>query len=462
MRVLLDPSGALGSGLAAIRRQFDVPAGFPAEVEAAARDAASRAADGHVDRTDLPFVTLDPAGSRDLDQAFHLSTEGDDVVLHYAIADVGWFVAHGDALDAEAWRRGTTQYLPDGRAPLYPAAVSEGAASLLPDGPRPAVVFRVRLGDGADPVLDGVERAMVRSRAQLAYESVTDADLPAGLAEFARRMADRDERHGATRVDPPEQEVRRIDGDGRYELAYRPRRDVEDQNATLSLATNLAVGAALLGAGTGLYRVMPPPDDRAVRRLRHTARALGVEWGDGESLRELERRLDPTVPADAALMLAVRRAGGGASYAPFEHGVVPWHAAIAGTYVHATAPLRRLADRYVVEAALAVAAGREVPEAVAVAFAELPPVMARAANAAGQIDRAVVDLAEAVVLHDRVGRTFRAVVTDEDERGPRIQLCDVPVVARVQARGVQPGDEVRVKLVAADPAARRVEFSRVA
>ena len=60
-------------------------------------------------------------------------------------------------------------------------------------------------------------------------------------------------------------------------------------------------------------------------------------------------------------MLAIRRAGDGASYVPFRDGAVPWHAAMAATYAHATAPLRRLADRYVVRAALAIANGQRVP-----------------------------------------------------------------------------------------------------
>ena len=48
-------------------------------------------------------------------------------MLHYAIADVGWFVRDGDPLDAEAWRRGETIFLPGWRAGLYPPALSEGA-----------------------------------------------------------------------------------------------------------------------------------------------------------------------------------------------------------------------------------------------------------------------------------------------------------------------------------------------
>ena len=160
-------------------------------------------------------------------------------------------------------------------------------------------------------------------------------------------------------------------------------------------------------------------------------------------------------------MLAVRRASGGARYVPYTVGDRPWHSAMAATYAHATAPLRRLADRYVVQAALAVANGQPVPDAVTAAFARLPMVMERAESKGGQIDRAVIDLAEAVVLGPSVGKVFAAVVTDVDDRGARIQLRDVAVVARVVAHGVRPGTEMRVKLTAVDPAQRRIELTRI-
>lgn len=163
MRSLVDKSNVLHAGLAAIRQQYSVPSEFPPEVVAAAEAAAARAPTEHTDRTDWPFITLDPATSTDLDQAFTIERSGDDLLLHYAIADVAWFVQPGDALDHEAWKRGATLYLPDGKAGLYPPALAEGAASLLPDGPRPAVVFHVRVaGDGAAR-LDGAERAVIRS-----------------------------------------------------------------------------------------------------------------------------------------------------------------------------------------------------------------------------------------------------------------------------------------------------------
>ena len=457
MKTLTDPGCVLTRGLAAIRQEFQVPTDFPPAVLAAAEEAARRAPAAHVDRTALPFVTLDPATSTDLDQAFHIEASGADLLLHYAIADVAWFVDDGGAIDAEAWRRGETLYLPDGKVGLYPPVLAEGAASLLPGGPRPAVIFIVRVRPDGSVALDGAERGIIRSRAKLAYDGVTPADLPPGFAELAARIVGAEAKRGAARVDPPEQQLEK-QGDGSYQLVFRPHLDSETQNAALSLASNLAVADLLQAHRTGLFRVMAGPQPPAVKRLRLTARALGIEWGSGMPLEVLERTLDQHDPRQAALMLAIRRAGPGASYAPYQEGVVPWHAAMAATYAHATAPLRRLADRYVVQAALATANGRAVPEPVSAAFEKLPHVMARADALAGRIDRSVIDLAEAVLLSGREGETFTATVTEVVEKWAKVQLRDLPVVARVAAKDAEPGAALQLQLTGADPVKRAVTF----
>ena len=459
MKTLIDPPEALGDGLAAIRAEFQVPDSFPPAVLAAAEAAARRAPTEHVDRTDRAFVTLDPATSTDLDQAFAIEPAGADLLLHYAIADVGWFVRDGDPLDAEAWRRGETLYLPDSKAGLYPPALSEDAASLLPTGPRPAVVFTVRIAPDGGATLDGVERALIRSRAKLAYEGVADADLPAGFAELSTRVAAAEAARGAARVDPPQQEVEAVAGGG-YTLAFQPRLQSEDRNAALSLATNLAVADALAAHNTGLFRVMPAPDARGETRLRHTAQALGLSWPADQSLKAFERTLTGVDAREAAFMLALRRASPGTSYAAYRAGVVPWHSAVAATYAHATAPLRRLADRYVIEAALAIANGLPVPAATTEAFERLPPVMAHADALAGRINRAVIDLAEAAMLAPRVGERFAAAVIDADDHGARIQLSDLAVAARLPDRDLRPGDRLSVELIAANPLRRTVSFRR--
>ncbi|AQR73681.1 RNB domain-containing ribonuclease [Sphingomonas sp. LM7] len=460
MKTLADPANSLTPGLAAIRARFQVPETFPPAVLAAAEAAARRAPTEHADRTDRHFVTLDPASATDLDQAFAIEASGADLLLHYAIADVAWFVDDGGALDTEAWRRGTTLYLPDGKAGLYPPVLSEGAASLLPDGPRPAVLFTVRVAPDGTVHLDGAERAVIRSRAKLAYDSVRDEDLPTGFGELTLRLQAAEARRGAARVDPPAQEVDAHE-DGRFALVFRPRLVSEERNAALSLAANMAIADVLRAHQTGLFRVMAEPDDHAVARLRQTAAAFGLDWLAMAPLAQFEATLDSADPKQAAFMLAVRRAGQGASYAAFQPGVVPWHAAVAASYAHATAPLRRLADRYVIRATLAVANGLPVPAVVTEAFEKLPAVMARADAIGGQIDRAVIDLAEAVMLRGREGDVFPAIVTDADDRGARIQLCDLPIVARLAMRCASPGDAVRVRLTTADPERQKIGFESV-
>jgi len=460
LKALYDRPRALADGLAAIRVQYQLPAAFPPPVLDAAAAAVGGQLAGYVDRTAIPFVTLDPTSSTDLDQAFAIEVAGGDLVLRYAIADVGAFVADGDAIDTEAWARGETIYLPDGKVSLYPPAIGESAASLLPDGDRPAILFSVRIGPDGGASLDGVERALIRSRAKLGYATVRPEDLPAGFDELAQRIADAEAARGAARVDPPQQEVVES-ADGGFELAFRPMNAMEQANAALSLAANLAIAAALYEHGTGLFRVMPGPDERAIRRLRQSARALGVDWPKDMTLEQREIGLDPNNPKQAAYMLAIRRAGQHASYAPFHPGERPWHSAMQATYVHATAPLRRLADRYVTQAALAIANGKPVPEAAAAAFQTLPAVMNRGDARAAQVDSAVLELAEAIVLADQVGETFEGRVTDLDQRGARIQIAEPAVITRVPENGLHIGDAVRLRLDEADPARRLTRFTLV-
>lgn len=460
MSRVLDRQGVLTSGLDAIRAQFAVSAGFPDPVLAQAEVAAKRPITGHADWTDRPFATLDPQTSTDLDQAFFIDRSNADLVLYYAIADVPWFVTSNDLLDLEAWRRGETIYMPDSRASLYPTLLSEGAASLLPGVERAAVVFSVRVDPAGKTSLDGAVRAVIKSKARLAYETVTPDDLPPDFAELSRRIEQAEDARGAARVDEPEQLLQQ-DAAGHFKLEFRPQAPAEVQNAAMSLAANLAIADQLLAHRTGLFRVMPEPDAFSIHRLRHTAKALGLTWPKHQEFKEFERGLDPNNPRDVAFMAAARRAGPKASYAPYRAGALPWHSAMAATYAHATAPLRRLADRYVIEAIVEIANKGTVSGELTAIFERLPAVMAQAEEKAGEVDRAILDLAEAAILEGREGDHFAAVVTDIDDRGARIHLPDPPVVSRIDGQGAMPGDSITVELVSADVAKRQVKFQRV-
>src|SRR3982751_6898105 len=90
---------SLRDGIAKIQADLEVTPEFPPEVEAAASAAAAAPRLPDLDRTDIPFVTIDPESSMDLDQALHLEADGDGFVVHYAIADVAAFVRPGDPVD---------------------------------------------------------------------------------------------------------------------------------------------------------------------------------------------------------------------------------------------------------------------------------------------------------------------------------------------------------------------------
>src|SRR4029077_6666838 len=123
----------------------------------------------------LPFVTIDPPGSLDLDQAFHAEPRAGGFRVHYAIADVAAFVEPGGALDRESFARGVPLYPPDGRAPMLPNPLGEGAASLLPDQDRPALLWTIDLDESGASVAARLERSTVRSRARLDYPGVQAA-----------------------------------------------------------------------------------------------------------------------------------------------------------------------------------------------------------------------------------------------------------------------------------------------
>ncbi len=460
---------ALQEGLAAIAAELDLPGTFPAEVTAAAAAAAGRDLPAAPDRTEVPFVTIDPPGSMDLDQALHIERAGDGFVVHYAIADVAAFVAPGDPVDREAHRRGETLYGAGSRIPLHPPELSEGAASLLPDQVRPALLWTMAV-DAAGACTDvRVERATVRSTARWSYAeaqaALDDGTAPEVLVLLREvgllRVAQEADRGGVS-LPLPEQEVDEA-GDG-FRLSFREQLPVEEWNAQISLMTGIGAASLMLEAKVGMVRTLPPADPRDVARLRRVARGLGIAWPQDVDYPDFVRSLDPAVSEHQAMVVACTRLLRGSGYAAFD-GELPEqtrHSAIAAAYAHVTAPLRRLGDRYVGEVCVALCAGTEVPGWVRDALPTLPKTLQDSARRAGAYERAVLDLVEAVVLADRVGQDFAGVVTSVRDGEPGrgvVVLADVGVEAPVtSARDLPLGDDVTVRLESVDVAARKVAF----
>ncbi|MDC4233471.1 RNB domain-containing ribonuclease [Actinomyces sp. B33] len=433
------------------------------------------------DATAIPFVTVDPEGSRDLDQAVHLhrltpadrerAPRGATVLVSYAIASLATFVPAGSPLDDEVRSRGLTVYMPDRSTPLHPPVLSEGAASLLPGQVAPACVWQILLDAEGHRLGAAVRRAVVRSRAQLSYDEVEAArvrgrglpgvpdDFVALLEEVGRARRLIETGRGGVSAPTPEQEIIRIpevDGGSHYALEFRANALVEEWNAQISLLTGMCAAEKMRAAGVGILRTVPEAPESAMRRMRAVARVLGVDWPSGMPYARLVPELDPTDPAHASFLIQAMGLYRGAAYTVFsdrglpEAGGAPAgegaghgdsgeatveqstaepfprigdesarHAAIGAEYAHTTAPLRRLVDRWSSEICLAHDAGEPIPEWVVESVSQVPSIMARARQRAAAAERAAVGAVSAKLLVGHEGEAFDGVIVESRGRDRR-------------------------------------------
>jgi exoribonuclease R len=465
LRLTVAPSaGPLAEALAALPNSLGITRDFPADVVAEAADAAAHPSLPDLDNTDVPYVTIDPAGSMDLDQALYLSRVGDGYRVRYAIADVPSFVTPGGALDAEARKRGQTIYPPDGPIPLHPLILSNGVTSLLPDEVRSAYVWDLALDKDATLLTTSVRRARVRSTARLDYLGVQQS-IDAGTAdenlmllkEIGLKRIALEIARGAASLTLPDTEVNQV-GDG-YELVRRQPQPVEDWNAQLSLLTGMAAAELMIRAKVGILRTMPDAPQWALDKFRHQTVALGHAWPTSQQYGDYLRGLDTGDPKQLAIMHAAASLFRGAGYTAFD-GSVPVglvQAAVGASYAHTTAPLRRLVDRFVLVICAALCAGTPIPDWARSALPELPGLMQHSGAITSQFEHRAIDEVEAALLSTRVGETFDATVISLTKTGGSIQLTEPAVTSHCNG-ALTDGSVIRAKLVQADIASGQTTF----
>lgn len=465
----------------AIRQHFDLPVAHPTQVEAAAAQAHDRFMDERVDARAVEFVTIDPPGSLDLDQAVCIRRTETGFELNYAIADVSAFVRAGDPIDVEAHERGQTVYLPDGNVPLHPRVLSEQRASLVAGEDRPAIWWQITTDALGRLSQARVRRATVHVRERLDYPTLqaqldSGVALPAAVAllpEWGRLRERLARERGAIELQLPEQDLELVDGN--WQLRLEPRTQVDAWNAQCSLATGIAAATIMCAAQVGVIRTLPAPDEATVSQFRELARSLGMDAAESAQPGEILAELDPHDAAALALHAAATKLLRGARYIAFD-GAAPsdtWHAGVAATYAHATAPLRRLVDRYANDCCVAVTAGQwvslaepaplspaPIPPEVREGLDALPGIMQRSAKLASDVDNAAINLGEAVALEHRVGELFEATLLRprDGKHDAEIFVLDPPVIAQC-AGDVPAGERVAVRLTLANPATRKVRFA---
>jgi ribonuclease R len=120
-------------------------------------------------------MTIDPADAKDFDDAVSIiKTRGELYEVGVHIADVSHFIKPGSALDAEAYKRATSVYLPDRVLPMLPDRLSNGVCSLRP-GEDKYTFSAVFLINKQGHITDKwIGRTIINSKRRYAYEEVQE------------------------------------------------------------------------------------------------------------------------------------------------------------------------------------------------------------------------------------------------------------------------------------------------
>jgi ribonuclease R len=249
-----------------------------------------------LDLTDKPFVTVDGAHTRDLDQALWVERAADGYRVWYALADASFYVRPGMAVFEEALRRGASFYLPGLVVPMLPRELSEHLISLNEGKPRRATVFRMDIDQRGHCLRTDLVRARIRSFAKLTFDDVESlyegpdtrrlhrepfAQSLFWLREVGKlRIEDADQRD-VVRYRRSEVDVGLEGEDGlRFVVMDDMRREVERYNEQLSLLCNIE-GARYLSLRDRaddhvqpIYRVHPRPRPERIAEFETLLEAL--------------------------------------------------------------------------------------------------------------------------------------------------------------------------------------------
>ncbi len=467
--------------------QPDFPAGTETELATIQADAGNHAAPDAQDLRGLLWSSIDNDTSKDLDQIEWAEqlTDGRIRVL-VGVADVDARVAEGTLIDTHARSETTSVYTGVKVFPMLPAELSEGITSLNENEDRVALVIEYAV-DAAGVASDGkAYRALVRNRAQLAYNSVgawlagtgapppkvvASADLAAQLKlqdAAAQRMLGSRFQHGALDLETIETRPVML-AEQAVEIARLEKNRATSLIEEFMVAANGVIARILEAAGVAsIRRIVRTPKrwDRIVTLAAGLGTTLPAE-PDSKALNDFllaQKQKDPDHFPD--LSLAVVKLMGPGEYVLVQpNEVSPGHFGLAvQDYTHSTAPNRRFPDMVTQRLMKAWLAKTQQPYSTG----DLGAIAARCTqmeDAARKVEREMQKRIAAVVLRPRIGQSFRAIVTGVNHYGTFVRTLDPHVdgmlvnAGKPGAARLDVGDRVTVKLISTDPERGFVDFA---
>jgi exoribonuclease-2 len=459
----------------------DIP---PAALREAEEQTGQPVVDGVQDLRELLWSSIDNEESRDLDQVevAHALPER-DIRLRVGIADVDAYAREASAIDRHAAGNTTSVYTGVETFPMLPERLSTGRTSLLEGEDRLAVVADLVVEPDGTVSASRVYRARLRNHAKLVYESVgpwLEGRLPvppevARVPGLEAQLRLQDEaltrfqalrrRRGALNFETIE--ATPVTAGGQVvDLVVKEKGRARTLIESFMVAVNGATAAFLHDRGL-------PSIQRVVRTPKRWPRIVELAAEFGETLppapdpRALAAFLDRRRTADPEhfpdLSLAVVKLLGAGEYMLVRRGAEAeghFGLAVQG-YTHSTAPNRRYVDLVTQRLLKSVLAGTALPYSEN-DLAAIAAHCTERTSAATKVERRMRKAAAAVLLGDRTGDVFDAVVTGASVKGTYVRLLAPPAEGRVVRgeEGMDVGERVQVRLLSADPERGFIDFGR--
>jgi len=463
--------------------QPDFPAGSDKELAAILADPGLPAAPGALDLRGLLWSSIDNDTSKDLDQIEWAEQLPDGRIrVLVGVADVDVRVSRGTVIDGHAKSETTSVYTGVTVFPMLPAALSEGITSLNENEDRVAVVVEFCV-DAAGTTSDGkAYRALVRNRAQLAYNSVgawlegtgpAPAKVAAGadLAEqlklqdaAAQRMVGGRFQHGALDLETIETRPEMV-ADQAVNIVSQVKNRATSVIEEFMVAANGVVARTFEDAGVAsIRRIVRTP--KRWDRIVEVAQGLGTTLPatpDSKALNDFllaQKQRDPDHFPD--LSLAVIKLMGPGEYVLVKpNEVSPGHFGLAvQDYTHSTAPNRRFPDM-VTQRLIKALLAKGAPPYSEDDLNEIATRCTLMEDNARKVEREMQKRIAAVVLHPRIGQSFPAIVTGVNQYGTFVRTLNPHVDGMVVSggKGLDVGDKVTAKLVSTDPQRGFIDFA---
>ena len=502
----LGPGDAPGVDILAVARAMDIPMEFPDKVLAAAARTPEEVTEadvaGREDFRSWQIVTIDGPDAKDLDDAVSLTKTESGYTLGVHIADVSHYVVESSAMDKEALLRGTSVYLADRVIPMLPERLSNGICSLNAGTDRLTLSCVMEFDLSGKIVDHRIVKSVIRVGERMSYpdvRAILEDDAPAlkerykdyvdlffRMLELSKLLKKRRERRGAIDFDFPEAKII-VDSSGHptdivAEEENCATRIIEE----FMLAANETVAEEFCRRDMPfVYRIHEEPDvekvDHVLALIRQagghvkTAKARIQPKEVRAALEEIKGR-----PEERMISRLMLRSMQQARYSPDCAG----HFGLAAKYYcHFTSPIRRYPDLQIHRIITDVLDGRMTPEkerhyrSIMSSVAERSSVTERQAV---ECERETVKLKMTQFMAERIGESFTGVISGTTDWGIYVELPNtVEGLVRISAMegdqfyyneaehavvgsytGVvyRLGDEVRVKMKAADITARTIDF----